>query len=89
MMTKPNDPARPVARTDRPVPVTEWPERYPQARPHEGPSRDALDYAAWYLAGVLCEQNGHRHEYGQWPCKQSLEFARTEMGRLADHKFAP
>jgi hypothetical protein len=73
----------------RGVPATEWAERHPQARPRNGPHPEALDYAAWYLAGVLCEQNGHDHPYGQWPCKQSLGFALTEMHRLADHKFTP
>lgn len=48
-----------------------------------------LDYAAQYLAAVLCELNDHQHGdgYRWYPCEQSIRFALDQIHKLAQHKF--
>lgn len=46
-----------------------------------------LEYAAYYVAGVMCEQAGHLHPPEEWPCRTALDFAYTQIHLLAAQKL--
>jgi len=60
-------------------------------RPHRKTLPSYLDHAAYYLAAVLCEMNGHQHDQydrkDAWPCTRSLAFAMQALHKLAEHKL--
>ena len=69
-----------------PIPRENRRDRVPQspfAYQRDRTTPNFLDYAAYYVAGVLCERQGHIHKKGEWPCKRSLDFALTEVHVLA------
>lgn len=57
--------------TSRPGP---WP-REGQTKPTNGPDPRSEEFAAWYVAGLICHGAKHDHPYGDWPCAESQNAA--------------
>jgi hypothetical protein len=59
--------------------------------PYVAPSPDALEYAAWYLAGVVCSFNQHHVPLPPWPyefpCKLCFSWAIDSLHTLATHRI--
>lgn len=62
-----------------------------EKRPYVAPNKDALDMAAWYLAGVVCHINEHHVPTPPWPyefpCKLCFSWAIDRLHDLGSHRF--
>jgi len=62
-----------------------------EKRPYVAPNKDALDMAAWYLAGVVCASNQHHVPTPPWPyefpCKLCFSWAIDSLHTLATHRI--
>lgn len=58
--------------------------------PYVAPHADALEYAAHYLASVVCASNNHK-QGGTWPpefpCKLCFSWAIDRLHDLGSHRF--
>lgn len=53
-----------------------------RGEPYRAPHPQALDYAAWYLATVLCDQREHNSGMltaTEWPCKACMADATQHV----------